>query len=676
MYTHIIKNNNFTFDDSNIRGLIKLTQQSNSGTNITLGSACAAELTFEVDDQAMQYRDIAGQEFVYKVEESSPYTFGDGSVLTFRDGSVYYFLDDVKTFGYFIAERPERINDTRWKITMYDRMKRFDKPADGFSVKGKTIGAILAGLCAFCGVPYAAAAIPNSGYVVGEDISGENITCRDILKWIGEAACRYAIMGEDGALRLKWYAQTAKVISNANTFSLKVTDYETAPIDKVQVKSTENDIGVIIGTGTNCYVIAGNPLLYAVSDAVLRPAVQAIYNAINGFRYTPVEAVVLHGDVDVRIGDRIKVNSFRERDLSTIVMSTVRTPLKTELKSTGDKELTTVKAVNRVVKQAAGKTAELIHTVDKFAVVMTQMQDDIVKTQTSVTVQADRITAEVKARTDANTELSSKITQNADSITAEVTNRTNEDKAMQSSIKQNAEAIVLKVSTEDYNGDTIASKINQTATTIQIQAAKIDMRGDLDLRGVFRSYEGSNQSLIEAGQLAFKYGSGYTGSITTNYVLNGVRYLFLQGGTGNVGIAAKAGSMSHYIAMVSKVALQSYVTGSGTNLGHVYDSVTGQSVIGLVSSSRRYKHDIRYLESEHGIDVIRALMPCGFRYNQTEQECVGFIAEDVEQVSKLLVNYAPDGQVESNRDSGIIAMCVLALQNIDRRLKEIENHST
>ena len=55
---------------------------------------------------------------------------------------------------------------------------------------------------------------------------------------------------------------------------LSYADYETAPLDKVQIKQSDDDVGVIYPpdeTGTNALVIQGNLLLTAASADALAP---------------------------------------------------------------------------------------------------------------------------------------------------------------------------------------------------------------------------------------------------------------------------------------------------------------------------------------------------------------------------------------------------------------------
>lgn len=81
--------------------------------------------------------------------------------------------------------------------------------------------------------------------------------------------------------------------------------------DKLQVKVTENDVGVIVGTGENAYVILDNPLLYGASDAEIRPYAEPVYNQLSSAAaYVPC-AVSARGDPSLEAGDVISVGCYK-----------------------------------------------------------------------------------------------------------------------------------------------------------------------------------------------------------------------------------------------------------------------------------------------------------------------------------------------------------------------------
>jgi hypothetical protein len=99
-------------------------------------------------------------------------------------------------------------------------------------------------------------------------------------------------------------------------------------------------------------------------------------------------------------------------------------------------------------------------------------------------------------------------------------------------------------------------------------------------------------------------------------------------------------------------------------------------------SSLRFKHNVENLTE--GTDFIRALRPVSFTYNGTNEESVGFIAEEIALLDPRLVTYETvtttnaDGSVtktsipRSVRYENLTAVIVKALQEMEVRITALE----
>lgn len=661
-----------SFDDTNIVDLIKLTEQCNSGTNLQLGSCVAAELNFKVKDLSMTLPQISGKEFSYDCIEISPYTFRDGDELMFRDGDNYYFIDNTASMGLFTPSKVERINDTQWNITMLDRMAKFDVDATSWAASlaaDRTIGQIFQSLCSFVGVTPLTAVFPNSTFVVRQNFTAENLTARDVLQWIGEASARFFIIDKQGRIEPRWYADTDVVIDNTNTFDLKVADYTTDPITKVSVVSTETDIGVIVGTGTNSYNIKENPLLYATSDAQLRPAVTNIYNVLNGFQYAPVTATIINEDTQILPGDSFKVTSFRESNLPTIAMKVERTPGKLVLTSTGDKTLSTKAAVNRVIKRLEGRTNEIVATIDEFSVTLSDTEADVAQLKITATA----ITTEVNNKVD-------KTTYN-------------------SYVSQTATEISSKVSSTDYNGNTIATKINQSATTVAISASKINLTGALDLNGSFTTVSGAYKSIQTQGRTDYYYNNTLVGFFCAyanemmwetrngkNIYLASDANLNISGVSTNIMSSAMSITSSYcdFNLQGNTYRMRMWrpdgtvhvsltpVTAATCNIGtgtYYFDYV--QAVHLVNKSSRKIKKNIKPMtDAAYDFDKIQPVT-YELKDGHEGEVQIGFIAEDMDEACKYVTVY------ENDEPSGIMydkitAILTNEIRKLQKRVQELE----
>ena len=294
--------------------------------------------------------------------------------VKYRDQFVSDFVEntfELQSMGYFIAEKPERKNERVLSIKAYDRMVKFDvSVADWLSGISYpiTLKSMLQSLCVKVGVPYADITFPNQGYLVKKTIKADDITGREVLRWIAEAAARFAVIMPDGKLTLSWYQDRGYNVDYTQYFDLSLSDYQVQNIDKIQVKVTDNDIGVIVGAGENAYIIADNPLLYAESDSQLRPAVTAIFNAVKEFTYIPYK-LKIRGNPLIHPGEIITVNTKKGQTVKVVIMSRKLTGvmgLVDDWEAVGSQvRPTQVTETNRQLTTLKGKTNELTRTIDE-----------------------------------------------------------------------------------------------------------------------------------------------------------------------------------------------------------------------------------------------------------------------------------------------------------------------
>jgi Chaperone of endosialidase len=120
-----------------------------------------------------------------------------------------------------------------------------------------------------------------------------------------------------------------------------------------------------------------------------------------------------------------------------------------------------------------------------------------------------------------------------------------------------------------------------------------------------------------------------------------------------------------------------------TRIRNVYDSVateravyvTSDNRIGTLSSSRRYKDEIRPMEEAS--KAIHSLSPVRFRYkkevNSTRSLCFGLIAEDVAKVSPELVTPDRERKPQTVRYEAINAMLLNEFLKEHRKVESQES---
>lgn len=439
--------------------------------------------------------------------------------------------------GIFRAEKPEKKNDTILSISTFDRMTYFDADIsrwlNGLSYP-LTAKAFLQGLCAQCGVELANNSFLNDDFSIRHNLSAEGVTGRQALQWVAELAASFARMTADGKLELAWYTTAEYSLSPHELWSVTTAEYRTDKIDKLQVRSTETDIGVVIPpdeAGDNAYIIENNPLFYAEQDIEIRPAAEKIFDAIKSFCYTPFELEAVSCPF-LRAGSIVAVSTFKG-DFQAFLMERRTSGNKDSLSAEGNRRRTVKSdAVNQQITKLRGKTNELDRSIE---------------------------------------ETKSTLTDTAENL--------------QSQISQQAGEISLKVSK-----DNVISEINASPETIRIQANKVAITGfvtfdDLSTAGS-TTINGSN---IQTGSISANRISGGTlegvtvisdGYNGTVEISNGTIYFdngwsaYINGGAGDMTIGADAGDILFYTGEGSgRIAMSISHTGAVRTYGNL--SVSG-----------------------------------------------------------------------------------------------------
>lgn len=348
---------------------LQWTHTVNAGTDLTPGSACADSLEAELWVEPGQSPGItAGQELtLYRVE---------GSTRT--------------RLGIFIAESPVRGKRNLYRLTAYDRMVNTEQDLSPWLRERQgdfpmTLDAFVQQVAEACGVPLAGALPRNGSYAV-QAFYADGLTGRQLLQWAAQAAGCFVHCNADGALEFGWYtdargvhslvpgAEAAPDLGTAVPYredGLAYEDYTAAPIDKVQIRQSDSDVGVIFPaeeTGTNALVLQGNLLLTARSDEALRPVARALYEAAAAWpAYTPC-TVSAFAACPVTAGEHLYVVTPGGQRLETCVMSAVYTAGETRLESTGNPRRDSVAAVNSSRLNLQGKLLEIQADIDGLRV--------------------------------------------------------------------------------------------------------------------------------------------------------------------------------------------------------------------------------------------------------------------------------------------------------------------
>ena len=341
---------------------------------------------------------------------------GGSLQITAGDALTLYRQDDAGTrtkVGVFYAEKPTRTKRNSYKVTAYDTMSKLDADFSGWLRANqaqfpKTIWQLVQLACQRAGVALASSSLPINGSYSVQAFYADDLTCRQIISWAAEAAGCYAHMNADGKLQFLTYTdkrRTAKITpdgaSNSTAYyadSLSYEDYTVKAIEKVQIRQSDSDVGVIYPdstTATNTYAVQGNLLLTTGTEANLKSVVQNLYNVLKNVTYTPCK-VSVPSSSGLACGQIVHVKDARGREFDTYLMSATISSGKASFESVGSASRESSSAVNsQSYKNLTGKMLEIKTSVDGLEV----KASDLTGKYTDLKATVDGLSSEVKKDT-------------------------------------------------------------------------------------------------------------------------------------------------------------------------------------------------------------------------------------------------------------------------------------
>ena len=109
-----------------------------------------------------------------------------------------------------------------------------------------------------------------------------------------------------------------------------------------------------------------------------------------------------------------------------------------------------------------------------------------------------------------------------------------------------------------------------------------------------------------------------------------------------------------------------------TASGSAYLRVDGSRNIVVFSSSRRYKKNIKDVTLKQCQNIVDNLRPVKFEFKGETIQQYGLIAEEVEQVDKVLATHNNDGEVESVNYESIAVMLLKVVKDQQKQITKLE----
>lgn len=256
-------------------------------------------------------------------------------------------------------------------------------------------------------------------------------------------------------------ANTESMTGHYITFDYE--DFQSKAITQLEIKTSEDNAGAIVGTAGNNYSITGNFLVSDKTGAELEQIANNLLPIMKQAAYTPIKSCTCVGNPCLELGEAIRFNTTREV-VETYLLQRTLTGVQSKRDSISAQGTKThsarVNSIRDTIESVQKRTSKLERNADHLQSTYENLED----------------------------QTNSKFEQTAESITAEITNRQNADNVISASLE-------LKVGKND--NDQVVSMINASADQITLSGNRLIVNSNN-----FQLDEAGNVYIVES--LGFK----------------------------------------------------------------------------------------------------------------------------------------------------------------------------
>ena len=279
-------------------------------------------------------------------------------------------------------------------------------------------------------------------------------------------------------------ANTESMTGHYITFDYE--DFKSKAITQLEIKTSEDNAGAIVGTAGNNYSITGNFLVSDKNGAELEQIANNLLPIMAEAEYTPIKSCTCVGNPCLTLGEPIRFNTTREI-VETYLLQRTLTGVQSKRDSISAQGTQThsakVNSIRDTIESVERRTGKLERNADHLQ----STYEDLEK------------------------QTSSKFEQTADAIQTEVINRQNADSEMSTKISQTAHSVSISASSSGNTaGITIALYDENGKLIDTTKTANITITG-------FVSF----QDLANAGQTTINGANITTGNISCDRLSGG-----------------------------------------------------------------------------------------------------------------------------------------------------------
>ena len=405
--------------DSSVIISCEFSEEVNCSTNLTVGDVTSSELIVEVrSTEAIQQGEVLTY---YMIEDDVEILIGE-------------FIAEKPTVASRTSIKFSAYDNIVKTETVFSGWLRENQ--NSFPM---TLLSLVQSACDYCGVTLATTDFPMCNLSVGA-FYADDITCRQILSWAGAIAGRFIRANTSGGIEFAWYEPVTRFTMNPGEYApadnLDITDdgrgnvlitsddmtvlddgngnvvveianvvitekdgnvtisaqsipylsgglsyetYTTDTIQRVQIKHSDDDVGVIYPAEAdgNCFSISGNMIIGTCSTTDVTSVATHLYEQLCSISYVPV-SIKTFRTIHIRAGDIITVRDVDGNKMTTYVMSVSVSPSGTTLTSTGDKSYGEKAAVaSERFANLTGKVMSIQKSIDGLIVENKDLQGNV-----------------------------------------------------------------------------------------------------------------------------------------------------------------------------------------------------------------------------------------------------------------------------------------------------------
>lgn len=435
---------NLTLTDANLYGGISYNRDINPDNDFMYGCVASGSIEFTIDNSDNKAENLINTQFTWQCQMNGDTTY--------------------KTMGLFTVANIKK-NKNKATLTAYDNVYALEASADLWLASLTfpiTLKNLVSSMAVKTNITIRLPEDSFSSFTVNQNFITNNVSYRQILGFVGQLTNRFFIAISTGAIEGQRYATKTTVIDNSKYISITMDENPIDPIDRLQIQSTHDDIGYVVGTGTNTYIITENPLVFSASKATATTTLAT--NLLNGLKtitYTPMKFNTFN-DYGVDVGNILTINGK-----TCYVMKKTIKASGCEFECVGNKRRETQKTEQHsAITALNNKTNELVRTVDETKSTITSIQGSI----TNIEDEQGNITSQMATITTEQSEIKQTaqgLTSTVSSIQTSLQNLDGEVDTLSSTVSTVQQTATGLTSTVTQQGETI-SQIRQDLDKIDI----------------------------------------------------------------------------------------------------------------------------------------------------------------------------------------------------------------